>query len=99
MTGERQAPVPATVPFGSSLHRSDESLRPSIFGLLALTTLIESSHVLTMPLTLAPVRLMLADAPYSLAISGTTLSGAGYLCRRVALISRRMYLCALPGYC
>lgn len=39
-------------------------LRPaSTFGLLFVTAFIESSHVLAMPSTLAPCRLMLAATP------------------------------------
>ena len=53
MTEEREASVPAALPFW---------LRPrSILGRSLITTFIESSHLLAMPSTLAPHRLMLAD--------------------------------------
>jgi len=54
MTGDIQAPVPAALPFW---------LRPeSILGRSSLTTFIERSYKLALPSTLAPYRLMLADA-------------------------------------
>jgi hypothetical protein len=55
MTGDAAAPVPAALPFW---------LRPeSILSRLQLTTIIESSHMLAMPSTLALCRLMLAARP------------------------------------
>ena len=50
----------------------------SIFGLLRMTTFIESSHVLAMPSTLAPCRLMLAATP-SPHGSDARLAPAGYV--------------------
>ena len=47
--GDAQAPLPTLLPFGSSLS--------ALFGLLVFTTFIESSHLLTLPTTLAPYRL------------------------------------------
>jgi len=55
MTGEKQAPVPATVPFWP---------KPlSIFGLPEVTTFIKSAHVFTIPPIQPLLRLMLADTP------------------------------------
>ena len=55
MTGSYRDPVPAPVPFWR---------KPlSIFGLVLITTFIESSHVFTIPCIQPPLRLMLADAP------------------------------------
>jgi hypothetical protein len=49
-------PVPATVPFW---------LKPlSIFGLVLITTFIESSPVFTIPSIQPRLRLMLADTPF-----------------------------------
>jgi hypothetical protein len=48
-------PLPATVPFW---------LKPvSIFGLVLITTLIESSRLFTLPSIQPHLRLMLADTP------------------------------------
>ena len=56
MTGYYRDPVPAPVPFW---------LKPdSIFGLVLITTFIESSHVFTIPPIQPPLRLMLADTPF-----------------------------------
>src|SRR6267143_1467248 len=56
MTGYKQDPVPATVPFWP---------KPlSIFGLPAVTTFIKSSRVFTIPPIQPPLRLMLADTPF-----------------------------------
>ena len=56
MTGYYQDPVPAPVPFW---------LKPlSIFGLVLITTFIESSHVFTIPSIQPRLRLMLADTPF-----------------------------------
>ena len=56
MTGEKQAPVPATVPFWP---------KPlSIFGLPEVTTFIKSAHVFTIPPIQPHLRLMLADTPF-----------------------------------
>ncbi len=56
MTGEKQAPVPATVPFWP---------KPlSIFGLPEVTTFIKSSPVFTIPSIPPHLRLMLADTPF-----------------------------------
>ena len=56
MTGYYRDPVPAPVPFW---------LKPgSIFGLLLITTFIESSRVFTIPSIQPLLRLMLADTPF-----------------------------------
>ena len=55
MTGERQDPVPATVPLWPKPLR--------IFGLPEVTTCIKSSHVFTIPPIQPPLRLMLAETP------------------------------------
>ena len=55
MTGEKQAPVPATVPFWP---------KPlSIFGLPEVTTCSKSSHGFTIPPIQPLLHLMLADTP------------------------------------
>jgi hypothetical protein len=55
MTGYYRDPVPAPVPFW---------LKPvSIFGLLLITTFIESSRLFTIPSIQPHLRLMLADTP------------------------------------
>jgi len=55
MTGERQAPVPAPVPFWP---------KPlSIFGLPEVTTLSTRAPVCTIPPIPPPLRLMLAETP------------------------------------
>ena len=55
MTGERQAPVPAPVPFWP---------KPlSIFGLFIFTTFIESAPVFTIPPIQPHLHLMLVEAP------------------------------------
>ena len=55
MTEYYQDSVPAPVPFW---------LKPiSIFGLVLITTFIESSHVFTIPSIQPRLRLMLADTP------------------------------------
>src|SRR6266849_7954140 len=88
MTGEKQAPVPATVPFW---------LKPvSIFGLPEVTTFIKSSHVFTIPPIQPPLRLMLAETPSphgsgaSRVTVGTLSEGIG---QRVTLLPY------LVGYC
>lgn len=81
MTGETVAPVPAAVPCW---------LKPiSIFGLFYVTVFNERSHVLTIPLTLAPSpSLMLTESNWPhgratiLASAGTLLVG---FVRRVTL--------------
>jgi hypothetical protein len=56
MTGYYQDPVPAPVPFW---------LKPgSIFGLVLITTFIESSQMFTIPFIQPHLRLMLADTPF-----------------------------------
>ena len=56
MTGEKQDPVPATVPLWP---------KPlSIFGLPEVTTFIKSSHVFTIPSIQPHLRLMLTDTPF-----------------------------------
>ena len=56
MTRYYQDPLPAPVPFW---------LKPvSIFGLVLITTFIESSHVFTIPSIQPRLRLMLADTPF-----------------------------------
>ena len=52
MTGYRRDPVPTTC-FVSKAYQQ--------LWLLVVTTFIESSHVLPIPLTLAPIRLVLAE--------------------------------------
>jgi len=55
MTGEKQDPVPATVPFWP---------KPvSIFGLPEVTTFSKRSPVFTIPSIQPPLRLMLAETP------------------------------------
>jgi hypothetical protein len=55
MTGYSRDPVPAPLPFW---------LKPvSIFGLVLITTFIESSPVFTIPCIQPHLRLMLADTP------------------------------------
>jgi hypothetical protein len=55
MTGSKQDPVPATVPFWP---------KPvSIFGLPEVTTFIKRSPVCTIPPIPPPLRLMLAETP------------------------------------
>src|SRR5215813_14961346 len=55
MTGYSRDPVPAPVPFW---------LKPvSLFGLVLITTFIESSHVFTIPCIQPLLRLMLAETP------------------------------------
>jgi hypothetical protein len=56
MTGYYRDPVPAPVPFWPKPN--------SIFGLLLITTFIESSHVFTIPSIQPHLRLMLADTPF-----------------------------------
>jgi hypothetical protein len=55
MARDEAALVPATVPFW---------LKPvSFFGLSRFTMFIKSSHMLTLPSTLAPLRMKLTDTP------------------------------------
>ena len=56
MTGYYQDPVPAPVPFWRTPG--------SIFGLVLITTFIESSHLFTIPSIQPRLRLMLADTPF-----------------------------------
>src|SRR5712692_2436736 len=88
MTGEKQDPVPATVPFWP---------KPvSIFGLPAVTTFIKSAPVFTIPPIQPPLRLMLAETPSprgsgaSRVTVGTVSEGIG---QRVTLLPY------LVGYC
>jgi hypothetical protein len=88
MTGEKQAPVPATVPFWP---------KPlSIFGLPEVTTFSKRSHVFTIPSIPPHLRLMLADTPFphgsgvSRVTVGTLSEGIG---QRVTLLPY------LVGYC
>jgi hypothetical protein len=55
MTGYSRDPVPAPVPFWRKPG--------SIFGLVLITTFIESSHMLTIPSIQPHLHLMLADTP------------------------------------
>jgi hypothetical protein len=52
MTGHAKGPVPATCSFSEAYQR---------LWLFTITTFIESSHVLPIPLTLAPICLVLAE--------------------------------------
>jgi hypothetical protein len=64
----------------------------SIFGLLSVTTFIERSHVLTLPSTLALIRLMLAEASLPHGFDAGRLA-AGYV---VGGLSTARYLAAVP---
>ena len=88
MTEYYQDSVPAPVPFW---------LKPvSIFGLVLITTFIESSHLFTIPAIQPRLRLMLADTPFphgsgaSQETVGTMSEGIG---QRVTLLPY------LVGYC
>ena len=88
MSSDPQPLLPATVPFGSS-H--------SILGLLLITMFIERSHMLTIPSTLALIRLMLAELsrPHG-CDSGRTATGyivgGLYTVRYLAALPRRVLL-------
>jgi hypothetical protein len=72
MTEEEEASVPRYIAFW---------LKPkSIFGLLVLTTFIHSSHLLTMPSTLALLRLMLAETRWPHGLRAP-LTRTGYIVR------------------
>jgi len=88
MSSDPQPLLPATVPFGSS-H--------SILGLLLITMFIERSHMLTLPSTLARIRLMLAELPRPHGCdSGRTATGyivgGLYTVRYLAALPRRVLL-------
>ena len=88
MSSDPQPLLPATVPFGSS-H--------SILGLLLITMFIERSHMLTIPSTLALIRLMLAELPRPHGCdSGRTATGyivgGLYTVRYLAALPRRVLL-------
>jgi hypothetical protein len=51
---------------------------PNLFGLMSMTTFIERLPVLTVPPTLAPLRVRFADAPFPRG-SGASLSAEGTL--------------------
>jgi hypothetical protein len=64
---------------GEASNRSPYWLKPvSIFGLFLITVFIGSSHMLTIPLSLAPFRVMLADTPCPRGF-GLPLSRMGYV--------------------
>ena len=88
MTGSKQDPVPAMVPFWP---------KPvSIFGLPEVTTFSKSSHGFTIPPIQPHLRLMLAETPFphgsgaSRMTVGTVSEGIG---QRVTLLPY------LVGYC
>src|SRR6266446_8104058 len=84
MTGDRGNPVPTTVP---------SWLKPvSSFGLLLLTTFIESLHIFTIPSILSRLRIVLADTP-SPRGSGASRVTVGTFVR--GLLTAR-YLAAVP---
>ena len=88
MTGERQNPVPATVPFW---------LKPvSIFGLPVVTTFIESSRVFTVPSIQPRLRLMLADTPFPHG-SGASQETVGTVSEGSARVVAFPHI--LVGYC
>ena len=88
MTEYYQDSVPAPVPFW---------LKPiSIFGLVLITTFIESSHVFTIPSIQPRLRLMLADTP-SLRSSGASPQTVGTLSE--GFRQRVTLLPYLVGYC
>lgn len=88
MSEEIASPEPTLLPFW---FKPD-----SIFGLFSLTTFIGSLLVLTMSVTLALIRLMLAEesSPHG---SDANLSVAGYVVEGGSLSPRMRGV--LPGYC
>jgi hypothetical protein len=88
MTGEKQAPVPATVPFWP---------KPlSIFGLLEVTTFIKSSHVFTIPPIQPHLRLMLAETPFPHG-SGASRVTVGTMSAGAVRVVTLPHICV--GYC
>jgi hypothetical protein len=67
----------------------------SIFGLFVLTTFNESSHMLTIPSTLALTHMMLAGEPFPHGL-GAGLATTGYVVEGCSLSSQMRD--ALPGY-
>ena len=88
MTEYYQDSVPAPVPFW---------LKPlSIFGLVLITTFIESSHVFTIPSIQPRLRLMLADTPFPRG-SGASRVTVGTVSAGAVRVVTFPHICV--GYC
>ena len=88
MTGYYRDPVPAPVPFWPKPN--------SIFGLLLITTFIESSHVFTIPSIQSLLRLMLAETPFPRG-SGASRVTVGTVSAGSVRIVAFPHICV--GYC